>query len=200
MWRHLNVVGFSRVFLGMALALTVLTGTAVADEYKIDPVHSSAVFKINHLGASNTYGMMPNVTGTLTFDENDASKNAITISVDATSVSTFNAGRDKHLSGPDFFNSKQFPAITFKSTAWKKTGDGTYDITGEFTMLGVSKEITVSAEHIGYGKNRSGDVLTGFDSTFVIDRTDYGMAYGVADEGGIGKEVTITIAIESAKQ
>ncbi len=188
------------MFLGIAVALTVLTGIATADEYKIDPVHSSALFKINHLGASNTYGMMPNVTGTVTFNEDDAAKNAITISVDATSVSTFNTGRDKHLSGPDFFNSKQFPAITFTSTSWKKTDDGRYDITGEFTLLGVTKEITVNAEHIGYGKNRTGAELTGFESTFVIDRTDYGMAYGVADEGGIGKDVTITIAIESAKQ
>lgn len=194
------MVGYSRMILGMTLALTVLASPALADEYKIDPVHSSALFKINHLGASNTYGMMPNVTGTVTFNEDDASKNAITISVDATSVSTFNAGRDKHLSGPDFFNAKQFPAITFKSTSWKKSGDGTYDITGEFTLLGVIKEITVNVEHIGYGKNRTGNELTGFESTFVIDRTDFGMAYGVADEGGIGKDVTITIAIESAKQ
>ncbi len=173
---------------------------AFADEYKIDPVHSSAVFKVNHLGASNTYGMMPNVTGSLTFDKGDAAKNAVELSVDATSVSTFNGGRDKHLSGPDFFNSKQFPAITFKSTSWKKAGDNTYEITGKFAMLGVTKEITVTADHIGYGKNRGGKELTGFESTFTIDRTDFGMNYGVADTGGVGKEVTIIIAFESVKQ
>ncbi len=189
---------FSKV--ASVLLFGLVATVAVADEYKIDPVHSSAVFKVNHLGASNVYGMMPNVTGTLSFDEGDASKNAIDISVDATSVSTFNTGRDKHLSGPDFFNSKQFPAITFKSKSWKKAGDKAYEITGDFTMLGVTKEITVTAEHIGYGKNRGGEDLTGFESTFTIDRTDYGMNYGVAEQGGVGKDVTITLAFESVKE
>lgn len=182
------------------MAIVSVVAVAEADNYEIDSVHSSAVFKINHLGASNTYGMMPNVTGSVTFNENDVSKNAINVSVDATSVSTFQSGRDKHLSGPDFFNSKQFPVITFKSTSWKKASDGTYDITGDFTMLGVTKEITVNAEHIGFGKNRGGKNLAGFESTFTIDRTDYGMNYGVAAEGGIGKLVTITIAVEAIKK
>ena len=194
------MVEFKRVAVAAVVTMMVGVVAAHADEYKIDAVHSSAVFKVNHLGASNTYGMMPNVTGSITFDEGDASKNAIDISVDATSVSTFNSGRDKHLSGPDFFNSKQFPAITFKSTSWKKSGDGAYDVTGEFTMLGVSKEITVAVDHIGYGKNRGGKDLTGFESTFTIDRTDFGMTYGVAEQGGVGKDVTIIIAVEAIKQ
>jgi polyisoprenoid-binding protein YceI len=181
------------VCAGVALAAT-------ADDYKIDPGHSSAVFKVNHLGASNVYGMMPNVTGSITFNESDASKNTINISVDATTVSTFHNGRDKHLSGPDFFNAKQFPAITFKSTSWEKAGDGAYDITGAFTMLGVTKTITVKAEHIGFGKNRGGKNLAGFESTFTIDRTDYGMNYGVAEKGGLGKDVTITIAVEGINE
>lgn len=184
----------------MLVALAAIVHVADADTYKIDPAHSSAVFKVNHLGASNVYGMMPKVTGSITFDEGDNSKNAIDITIDATSVSTFNNARDKHLSGPDFFNSKQFPAITFKSTSWKKTGDSTYEITGDFTMIGVSKEIKVTAEHIGFGKNRAGKALTGFESTFTIDRTDFKMNYGVAERGGLGKDITITISFEAVKQ
>jgi len=191
------VILHSRLMIVAALAMAAV---AHADNYKVDAAHSSAVFKINHLGASNVYGMMPNVSGEIAFDENDASKNTLEISVDASSVSTFNGGRDKHLAGPDFFNAKQFPAITFKSTSWKKTGDGTYDISGEFTMLGVTKKLDVKATHIGYGKNRGGKDLAGFEATFTIDRTDYGMNYGVAAQGGIGKDVTITIAVEGIKQ
>lgn len=193
------VISSSKVVIVLTAATSLVVAAAHADAYEIDAVHSSAVFKVNHLGASNVYGMMPNIIGTLTFDDSDTSKNAIDISVDATSVSTFNGGRDKHLAGPDFFNSKQFPEITFKSSSWKKDGDE-YTITGDFTLLGVSKEITINAKHIGNGKNRGGKDLVGFESTFTIDRTDFGMNYGVAEKGGLGKDVTIIIAIECIKQ
>jgi polyisoprenoid-binding protein YceI len=187
--------------IACCVLLAAAAGTVYAADYKVDPVHSATVFNVNHLGAGQTYGMIPGISGTLSFDESDLSSCSIDIEVDAATLSTFNQARDNHLSGPDFFNAKQFPKITFKSNSWTKNDDGTYDITGDFTLLGVTKEITVTAEHVGYGKNpRSGDDLTGFESTFTIDRTDFGMNYGVAETGGVGKDVEIIISIEAIKQ
>ena len=187
-------------FSPMALALLgIFSLPAIAAEYKVDPVHSSVSFSVNHLGASNIHGMIPDVSGKVSFDPEDPSANSLDLSVNVSSLSTFNAARDKHLAGPDFFNAKQFPTATFKSTAWKSTGDGEFEITGTLTLLGVKKSVTAKARHIGFGKNRAGKILAGFEAEFAIDRTDFGMNYGVAEQGGLGREVTLIIAIEAIK-
>ena len=144
--------------------------------------------------------MIPDVSGTISFDPENPGENSVEVIVKPGTLSTFNAARDKHLSGPDFFNFKQFPEIVFKSKSWKSAGGNKYEVTGDFTMLGVSKTITIKVEHIGYGKNRGGKTLAGFECQFVIDRTDYGMNYGVAETGGLGKEVTILLGVEAQEQ
>ena len=194
------MVSKSLVAFSVLASLVAVCVSAPAAEYKIDPAHSSSTFKVNHLGASNVYGMIPNVSGTVRFDANNATQNAVDISVKTASLSTFNSARDQHLSGPDFFNAKQFPTLTFKSTSWKTLGGNKYEVTGDFTMLGVTKQMTVIVTHVGIGKNRRGQTLAGFESTFTIDRTDFGMNYGVAETGGLGKEVTLTISIEAQEQ
>ena len=183
-----------------AIVAAVLCLPAFGAEYSIDPVHSSALFKVNHLGASNVWGAIPGVTGRITFDASKPEASSVEITIKPERLTTFNQSRDNHLKSPDFFNAKQFPVITFKSRSWKKTGENSFMVTGDFTLRGVTKELSVAVTHVGMGKNRQGKELAGFETQFTIDRTDFGMTYGVAKSGGLGKEVTIIISVESVKQ
>lgn len=175
-------------------------GPARAAEYRVDPSHSSLIFKVNHMGAGNVFGAIPDLSGTLTYDAGNVANCAVSITAKPESLTTFNQRRDTHLKSADFFSAKEFPTVTFKSVSWKKVDDTTYEVRGDFTLLGITKAITVHAQITGSGKDRQGTDLIGFESTFTIDRTDYSMNYGVAKKGGLGKDVTITVAIECQKQ
>lgn len=183
------------------ILLTVFVGVALptwATDWKVDNRHSMAMFRVHHVGAGYIHGSIPDVSGKVSFDPANPAKNSLEVTVKVASLTTFNSRRDNHLKGPDFFDSKQFGSIKFRSDSWKSVGDSLYEVTGTFTMLGVTKTLTIQARHTGFGKNQGKDVA-GFEATFTIDRTDFGMTYGVAAKGGLGKEITITIAIECTK-
>jgi len=188
-----------------AVTLGIMTGGAFgasAAEYEIDPNHSFALFKVKHLGASWTYGNFAEVTGTFRFDPDSPEDGSVRVTIPTESLVTFNKSRDQHLKGPDFFKVKEFPEMTFVSTAWKPLDEDTYQVTGDFTLLGKSQEITVEVDHVGTGANpQSGAELRGFHTTFTLDRTDFGMTYGVSEGGGgLGKEVEVIVSIEGIKQ
>lgn len=122
---------------------------------------------------------------------------SLEITIKTASVDTANAKRDQHLRGPDFFDAKQFPVMTFKSKSVKKTGDKTYSMTGELMAKGVKKTITVPVEHTGTGQSRGGKTLVGALSTFKIKRSDYGIDYML---GGLSDEVELIISIEAAQK
>ncbi|NUM55008.1 MAG: YceI family protein [Candidatus Hydrogenedentes bacterium] len=189
-----------RSMLSAILVFAFLFGAVsafAADTYEIDAVHSNYLFRVKHLGVSYTYGRFNESSGKFTIDSADSSKNSIEIEVKTDSIDTANAGRDKHLKGPDFFNTVEFPTMTFKSTSFKKKDDGKYDVTGDLTIHGVTKSVTASAEFVGSGKGMKGEQRAGWDATLVINRADFGMNY-MPD--GIGTEVTLTIAIEGIKK
>lgn len=189
-----------RVAVSSALALTVLLLGAAATAptaYKIDPVHSSALYKVNHLGVSNSYGFFPDISGTVTFAADALDASSIEVKVNAASVHSFSEARDKHLSTADFFDVEKHPLMSFKSSKWEKKEGQVYTVTGDFTMLGTTKPVTVEATLIGTGKGRKGEALIGFESTFQIKRSDYGMGGMVP---AIGDEVDITVSIEAAAQ
>ena len=187
--------------LGALLAVAALAyvPAAFGAEYKIDTAHSAALYKINHLGASYSYGQFSDIAGTFTFDPAKPEASKVEVTIQTESINTFNAMRDRHLKSPDFFNAKEFPTMTFKSTGWKKTGDGTYEVTGDLTINGKTKSITVPVQHVGDGKNQRGQELSGFHTAFTIDRTEFGMNYGVAETGGLGKSVDIIVSVEGIK-
>jgi len=185
------------------LALTAVLAPVSAfaadfvDTYDLDASHTSIVFKINHLGFSHTFGMFPDVKGTLKFDEKDEKANSIEVTVNAASVNTMNAGRDDHLRNEDFFDVEKHKEISFKSTAWKKTGKGEYEVTGDLTLLGTTKPITFTAKELGSGKGMKGETRRGFETTFSIKRSDFGMDKMV---GPIGDDVELTISFEGILQ
>ncbi|MBI4566544.1 MAG: YceI family protein [Planctomycetes bacterium] len=171
--------------------------SAAADKYEIDPVHSFALFKIKHFNLGYVWGRINGPAGAIVVDEADPSKSSVEVELKAENVDTANEKRDQHLKGPDFFNAKQFPAITFKSASVKKTGDATYEVTGDFTLLGVSKKVTATLTRIGAGKDPWGGTRVGFEGSFTIKRSEHGMKHML---DGVGDDVHISVAFEGVKK
>ena len=184
------------VAAGAVLVLTMTTMAAGADTWKVDPVHSLALFRVQHLGAGYTHGVFTGISGQITFNEAQPESGSIEIVVETASINTFNAARDRHLANEDFFDVEKYPEMRFKSTAWKHVDGDTFEITGEFTLHGVTKSIQVKAEKTGVGTGRGGGALIGFETTFSIKRSDYGMTNMIP---AAGDEVRITVAIEAAE-
>jgi polyisoprenoid-binding protein YceI len=184
-------------FLSLAATLFITNALGAADTYQIDAVHSSVLFKIRHVGVTDFYGRFNEVTGTVTFEKENPAKSAISMEVKVESVDTHNDKRNQHLKSPDFFNAKQFPVIAFKSTKVEKGADDTYKVTGDFTLHGVTKAITVDFKKGGEGKGMQGEVRSGGSTEFTIKRTDYGMKFML---DSLGDEVGIILSLEGIKQ
>ncbi|MBV9658813.1 MAG: YceI family protein [Verrucomicrobia bacterium] len=180
------------LFLCLAAA-----ATQAADTFKIDPVHSSVGFSAMHLGVTNFYGRFNDISGTIVFDQADPSKSSVELSVPVESVDTHNPKRDQHLKSPDFFNAKQFPALTFKSNKVEAGSDGSYKVTGDFTLHGITKPLTVEFKKGGEGKGMQGEVRAGGETHFTIKRSDFGMNFM---QGAVGDEITISLSLEGVKQ
>lgn len=192
---------FAAPWAVLIAAAVVATAASVAraDDLKIDPVHSFAIFSAHHFQAGYVYGTFAGptgVTGQITYDPAKPEASAFDVKVDVDTLDTRSQNRDKDLKGPDFFNVKQFPDMTFKSTSVKKTGDTTMDVTGDLTIKGVTKSVTVPMEMTGTG-TAMGHQRTGFEAHFTIKRSDFGVS---ADPPPvIGEEVRLIVALEAVK-
>jgi len=169
---------------------------ASAQTYQIDPVHSSLLFRVKHMDTAYVYGMFTSMKGTVVVDEANPARSSINIEVDANSVYTHNEQRDNHLRGPDFFNTRQFPTITFKSTQVRRINANTVQVRGDLTIRGVTRPITANVTLTGKGKNPQGKDIIGFETTFTIRRSEFGIRYGLP---GLGDEVQVTLSIEAAR-
>lgn len=183
-------IGFA---VGVTLAAATVPAAQAADTLKIDGVHSFVVFRIKHMGIGQAYGRFNDVSGTFSLDEADPTKSSFDVKVKSESVDTGNAKRDNHLKSPDFFNAKEFPTISFKSTEFKKTGEKMYEVTGDLTLHGVTKPITAKLEHIGTAKDK-----TGVEATITIQRSEFGMKFGL-DNGDLGDDVQLRVSLEGGK-
>jgi polyisoprenoid-binding protein YceI len=170
------------------------SAAAAAASYKVDSVHSMVIFKVKHMGAGNFYGRFNQVSGTFTIDEADPAKGQVDFQVKADSIDTANAKRDGHLKSGDFFNVVQFPSITFKGKEIKKAGSA-YEVAGDLTLLGVTKPLKARVEQVGSGEARGGGKIAGFEATFTVKRSDFGMSYGA---GALGDEVSVIVSVECA--
>ena len=165
-----------------------------AETFEVDPVHSVVIFRIKHLNVSAFYGRFNEVKGSFTVDDGGAG--AVDITIVAASVDTANARRDGHLKSPDFFSAKQFPEITFKSKSLKKLEGNRYEAKGTLSLHGVSKEITVALERIGSGEAMNA-YRTGFEGTFTIKRSDFGMKWRL---DMLGDEIRVIMGIEGMRK
>ncbi|MCC6490749.1 MAG: YceI family protein [Candidatus Hydrogenedentes bacterium] len=178
--------------LAMVLSAIVCVADAQA-AFEIDPVHSSFIFRIQHLGVSYAYGRFNESSGSFFLDAADPSKNRVEIEVKTDSIDTANEARDKHLKSPEFFDTAQFPVMTFKSTSFKKKDDSHFEVAGDLTIRGITRPVTTTAELAGLGKGMKGETRAGLEAVFTIDRRDFGMDAMV---GPIGAEVRITVSLE----
>jgi len=179
----------------LSVALLAVPARA-ADEWKVDPVHSSLLFKVKHFNAGYVWGMIHAPAGKVVWDEADPANSAFEVTAKAEAIATGNEKRDQHLKSPDFFNAKQFPTLSFKSTSVKKLADSQYEVTGDLTIRGKTQRVTTILNHVGTGSGMQGEARTGFEGTFTINRADFDVAYMPQ---AIGNEVTITVAIEATK-
>ncbi len=175
---------------------TASTRSAADGLFSVDNVHSTVLFRVSHLGVSQSYGRFNEIDGGFLINPDSPESSSINITVKTTSVDTANGKRDDHLRSPDFFNAAQFPVTSFKSTAFKKVGDKRYEVTGDLTLHGVTKSITVPLEHVGTAETQRG-VKAGFECMFDIKRADYGMNYM---PGALGDDVRIIVSIEGDKK
>src|SRR5450432_2061504 len=187
-------------FTALALCASIQNSRA-DDTYKIDPVHSSISFKVRHF-FSNVNGSFKKFEGTINVDMEHAEKSSVDTTIQTASVDTANDKRDEHLRSPDFFDATKFPTITFKSKSVKQTGPESGDITGDLTMHGVTKEITLHAKFLGKGKGMGGHAISGWQVTSdPIKRNDYGLSWSKVVEGTavVGEDVAVTIEVEADK-
>ncbi len=191
----------SRAALLGVLACSPFLGASAAqaavESYSIDGSHTAVVFKINHLGFSNTYGRFNTVEGSFTLDRDAVEKSAVTVKIKSESIDTNDAKRDKHLRSPDFFNVKLHPEISFTSTAIKKLSDTEFEVAGNLLLNGVTKPVTLKLTKNGEGSDPGGNHRVGFDTSLVIKRSDYGMNYMA---GAIGDDVTLMISTEGVRK
>ncbi|MBL3658871.1 YceI family protein [Fulvivirga sediminis] len=188
-------------FLGFSL---IMSGASYAQTtWIIDPSHSSIQFEVPHMTVSSVTGTFTSYAGTLTSkskQEFDGAK--ITTTIEVNSITTNNMERDKNLKDEDFFNAAKYPEIKFESTSFTNTSGNHYKITGNLTIKGITKEITLLAEFGGI-ISINNKQKAGFKATATINRFNYGLQWNdVLDNGGliVGEKVDIIINAELLKQ
>jgi len=167
-----------------------------ADEYAYDPVHSSVGFKARHLDISWIHGRFNEVEGKFSIDRQDPSKSTFELKIKVDSVDTANKERDEHLRQPDYFDTKQFPTIEFKSTSVKTVAGG-YEVTGDFKMHGQTKKVTLILKG-GKEIDWKGKKIVGFSTEVALKRSDFG--FDKSAIGPIGDEALIFIDCEGVRK
>ena len=169
------------------------------ETWTIDHAHSEVGFSVKHLLVSTVRGRFGTFEGSLSASNPELTDAKVTFSADVASITTNNAMRDGHLQAPDFFDGAQFPKVTFVSKSFTKTGDMSYKMVGDFTMKGVTKEITLDVVANGMGKDMQGASIASFDVSGTIKRSDYGVSWNQALETGgvaVSDDVTLDATVE----
>jgi polyisoprenoid-binding protein YceI len=183
--------------------MATLSSPASLITWKIDPAHSAAEFKVRHMMIANVKGTIKGITGDLTEHTTDASLSSIEATLDVSTLNTGEPQRDGHLKSPDFLELEKYPTITFKSTQVERKGEEEYAVTGDLTIHGVTRPVTLSVEGpTPPQKDPWGNARIGLEATTKIDRNDFGLTWNTALETGgilVGDTVHITIAAEFIK-
>jgi polyisoprenoid-binding protein YceI len=184
-------------FLGTLLFLAGLAAPARAAEYTIDPTHTHILFMIDHLGFAKMIGLFTDFSGNISFDPNNVTASQLHVTINTSSLDTQNAQRNKDLKGADWFNVTEFPTMTFVGRSYAKKDDHSGTITGDLTLLGVTRPVTLNVVLNKIGKNpldKKEEV--GFSARGMLKRSDFGMKTFLP---AIGDEVQLILEVE-AKQ
>jgi polyisoprenoid-binding protein YceI len=171
----------------------------VAGEYTIDPAHTTVEFIGRHLMITKVRGRFPDVSGTITIDE-DPEQSHVEVEIKVAGVDTGNTDRDGHLLSPDFFNAGQFPSITFHSTKVEAGRSGTWTVNGDLTVRDVTHPVRLEVDFDGANASPVGDERIAFSAATDIDREDWGLTWNMALETGgvlVGKRVRIELNVQA---
>jgi polyisoprenoid-binding protein YceI len=169
---------------------------AAVETYQLDPAHTSIGFSVRHVFTS-VPGQFTKFSGTLTLDRDNLENSKADVTIESSSVDTRNAKRDTHLKSGDFLVVDKFPEIRFVSKSWKKTGDDTYDITGDLTIRGITREVTLHAKSLGFGPGLGGTTVTGWEGKTTLKRHDFDINLNAMLEKALGEDIDVTIGVEA---
>jgi polyisoprenoid-binding protein YceI len=183
-----------------AFLIFLLPALASAAEWKVDPNHSSASFAVRHMMVSIVHGTFSGLAGTVDFDPGDLKTAKANLTIDAATVDTRNERRDNDLKSPNFFDVQKFPTITFVSKRVVPQSNGKFQLVGDMTMHGVTKEVTWQVEGpLPAVKDAKGGLHSGATATTRINRKDFGLMWNRALEGGgvtVADDVDLTVEVE----
>jgi polyisoprenoid-binding protein YceI len=173
------------------------------EKWKFDTVHSSVSFSVRHLMISKVHGSFKTWSGSLETDDANPANSKVQVSIDAASIDTKEPQRDDHLRSADFLDAANHPTITFESTGVQKVNDEHFKVSGNLTIRGVSKPVTLDTEYFGRQKDPWGGERAGFSAKTSVERKDFGLVFNIALDGGgfvIGDKVEITLDVQAVKE
>ena len=183
--------------MSMSVAYTTIPGY-VAGTWTIDPVHSEVGFSVRHMMVSKVRGRFAKFEGTIVTAENPL-ESKVTASIDLSSIDTNNEQRDNHIRSAHFFDVEHYPTMTFSSTSLEAVGDH-FRLTGDLTLHGVTRPVTLDLEVNGFGPDPYGGTRAGFSASGEINRNDFGIDIAMPLDGGgvvVGEKVTLHLEIEA---
>jgi len=186
-----------RILIAAALAAPFLSFTVLSTNWKLDSSHAKLRFSITHLGINDVEGTFKTIDATITSTSEDLTKASVAFTADAKSIDTDSEMRDEHLRGTDFFDVAKYTTGTFKSTAWKKTGEDTFDVTGDLTLKGTTKPVTFKVKLLGFGDGMGGAKLSGWEVTGAIKKSEFGLAGPAMLSKALGDDVALNIGVEA---
>jgi polyisoprenoid-binding protein YceI len=185
-----------RLFAILFFSVSAISIFAKTETYTIDSVHSSITFKIRHFFSKVT-GNFNEFEGQIIVDRENMEKSQTKASIDMNSINTRNEKRDNHLRSEDFFDVEKFPTMTFQSKKWAKVSENEFDVTGDLSLHGITKEVVLKVKSLGFGDGPDGVYLSGWEGSTKIKKSDFGITYGGAT---LGDEVEIMIEVESRRE
>jgi polyisoprenoid-binding protein YceI len=185
------------------MSVTQSANPAAAGIFEFDPQHSTVGFKVRHMMISNVKGDFRKFSGTVEYDPQAPHSAKLDIVIDAASINTGEPQRDEHLRSADFFDVAKYPEIRFKSKRIARAGENNFEVAGDLTIHGVSREVTLHVETTPEVKDPWGATRFGASATAKINRKDFGLTWNQALELGgvlVGDEVQIVIEVELVKK
>jgi len=191
----------TRLVAVIVLVLGSVPAIAEPARYELDPAHTTVAFLVEHAGYAKTLGQFARASGGYTFDDASGTLSSLRVVVATDSVDTHHEARDRHLRSADFLDTAKHKEMTFAASAARRTGDNTFAVTGELTLLGRTRPLTLEAtvnKSEPYPFGDRADVM-GVSARATLKRSDFGMTYGVADDL-VGDDVEIIIELEARRQ
>lgn len=172
------------------------------ETFNIDLSHSSVSFSVRHMVIAKVHGRFARFSGAIALDEQTPSASSVNVTIEAASIDTNDEKRDGHLRSADFFDSDKFPQLTFVSSKVERPSGERFLVSGDLTIHGVTKPITLDVEYNGRGKDPWGGERASFSSKVSVNRRDFGLEWNQALEAGgvlVGDKIDITLEIEAVK-